>query len=208
MAPSVDHQRWVCFVFKFTDSTLWHRVNRISTTDQSWYSYCILCARTFKFCRSHYDLYWSCICWTWWRHQMETFSSLLAMCGESTGPQWILLTKASDAVLWYFLCAWTKGWVNNRDVGDLTRHGARYDVTVMSGDHCEVNICPNANEHSFRDSFFLTETPTMNPVLQSISKDGFNTLCLCFGKPNPDSSWNDPSRLCRWIRMKAVDSDG
>ena len=27
--------------------------------------------------------------------------------------------------------AWTNGWVNNRDAGDLRRHCAHYDVTVM-----------------------------------------------------------------------------
>ena len=26
---------------------------------------------------------------------------------------------------------WTNGWANNRDAGDLRRHGAHYDVTVM-----------------------------------------------------------------------------
>ena len=35
--------------------------------------------------------------YTWWRHQMETFSTLLA------GHRWIPLTKASDAELWCFL---------------------------------------------------------------------------------------------------------
>ena len=35
----------------------------------------------------------------WWRHQMETFSALLALCGEFTGDRWIPLTKASDAEL-------------------------------------------------------------------------------------------------------------
>ena len=36
----------------------------------------------------------------WWRHQMETFSALLALlCGEFTGYR----TKASDAELWFFL---------------------------------------------------------------------------------------------------------
>ena len=62
----------------------------------------------------------------WWRHQMETFSALLAL---SAG---IHLTKASDAELWYFslLFASTNDWVNKRDAGDLRRHRARYDVTV------------------------------------------------------------------------------
>ena len=41
---------------------------------------------------------------SWWRHQMETFSALLAICaGNSPGPRWIPRTKASDAELWCFL---------------------------------------------------------------------------------------------------------
>ena len=27
-----------------------------------------------------------------------------------------------------FICVWTNGWVNNRDAGDLRRHGGHYDV--------------------------------------------------------------------------------
>ena len=50
--------------------------------------------------------------------------------GESTGHRWIPLTIASDAEL-FFICAWTNDWVNNREAGDLWRHGAHYDVTVI-----------------------------------------------------------------------------
>ena len=55
------------------------------------------------------------------------------LCGEFTGHRWIPHTKASDAVLWclFFICAWIKGWVNNREAGDLRRHRTQYDVTVM-----------------------------------------------------------------------------
>ena len=38
----------------------------------------------------------------WWRHQMETFSTL-PLCGEFTGHRWLPLTTASDVELWYFL---------------------------------------------------------------------------------------------------------
>ena len=38
---------------------------------------------------------------TWWRHQMEIFSALLALCEGS--PPVVSLTKASDAELWCFL---------------------------------------------------------------------------------------------------------
>ena len=44
------------------------------------------------------------VSFSWWRHQMETFSAQLAICaGELTGPPWIPHTKASDAELWCFL---------------------------------------------------------------------------------------------------------
>ena len=44
---------------------------------------------------------------SWWRHQMETFSAFLSLYeGKSTGHRWISLTKASNAELWCILwCA-------------------------------------------------------------------------------------------------------
>ena len=56
------------------------------------------------------------------------------LCGEFTGHRWILLTKASDrgALVFSLICAWINGWVNNRGAGNLRRHRAHYDVTVMS----------------------------------------------------------------------------
>ena len=66
---------------------------------------------------------------TRWRHQVETFSALLAICvGNSPVPR-----KASDAELWYFFfnCARLNGRVNNREAGDLRRPRAQYDVIVM-----------------------------------------------------------------------------
>ena len=55
------------------------------------------------------------------------------LCGEFTGHRWIHRTKASDAELWCFLWStpWIKGWVNNREAGDLRRYRAHYDVIVM-----------------------------------------------------------------------------
>ena len=34
------------------------------------------------------------------------------------------------ALMFSWICAWTNGWVNNRDAGDLRRHHAHCDVTV------------------------------------------------------------------------------
>ena len=35
------------------------------------------------------------------------------------------------ALMFSLICAWIHGWVNNREGGDLRRHRANYDVTVM-----------------------------------------------------------------------------
>ena len=37
------------------------------------------------------------------------------------------------ALIFFLIGAWTKGWVNNRDAGDLRYHRTHYDVTVMHG---------------------------------------------------------------------------
>ena len=35
------------------------------------------------------------------------------------------------ALMFFFICTWTISWVNNRYAGDLRRHHAHYDVTIM-----------------------------------------------------------------------------
>ena len=70
---------------------------------------------------------------SWWRHQMETFSALLALCaGNSPVPvnsphkgQW------RGALMFSLICTWINAWVNNREAGDLRRHRAHYGVTMM-----------------------------------------------------------------------------
>ena len=58
--------------------------------------------------------------------------------------------RRRGALKFSLICAWTNGWVNSRDAGDLRRHRAHYDVTVMryiytipsqgmsSGDHSVI----------------------------------------------------------------------
>ena len=56
--------------------------------------------------------------------------------GGFTGYRWIPHTKASDAEVWGFLRSAPEEVVekNNRDAGDLRRHCAHYDVTLMFSD--------------------------------------------------------------------------
>ena len=68
---------------------------------------------------------------TWWRHEMETFFPVTGtLWGEFIGefPSQKPVTRSFDfSLIW----AWTKVWANNRNAGDLWRHCAHYDVTVM-----------------------------------------------------------------------------
>ena len=69
----------------------------------------------------------------WWRHQMETFSALLAICaGIHRSPvnsphrgQW------HGALTFSLICVWKNDWVNNREAGDLRRYRTHYGVIVM-----------------------------------------------------------------------------
>ena len=58
-----------------------------------------------------------------------------------TGPLWGKLPVTvgffsqrplTQALVFSFICAWTKGWANNRDAADLRRHRVHHDATVMS----------------------------------------------------------------------------
>ena len=70
----------------------------------------------------------------WWRHQMETFSALLAICAGIHRSPVNSLHKGQwhGAFMFSLICAWINLWVNNREAGDLRRYRAHYDVIVMS----------------------------------------------------------------------------
>ena len=73
------------------------------------------------------------IAYSWWRHQRKhflrywTFVRVIYRSSVRSphNGQW------RGALVYSLICAWTNGWVNSRDAGDLWRHRAYYDVTVM-----------------------------------------------------------------------------
>ena len=70
---------------------------------------------------------------SWWRHQIETISALLAFVrGIHRSPvnsphkgQW------RGSLMFTLICAQINGWVNNGEAGDLGRNRTHYDVIVM-----------------------------------------------------------------------------
>ena len=71
----------------------------------------------------------------WWRHQMETFSALLALCAENSPVTGAVNSchkgQSCGALMFSLVCAWINVWVNNREAGYLRRHRAHYHVTAM-----------------------------------------------------------------------------
>ena len=60
---------------------------------------------------------------SWWRHQMETFSALLALCAGNSSVTGELPTQGQwrGALKFSLICAWIHGWVNNREAGNLVK---------------------------------------------------------------------------------------
>ena len=75
----------------------------------------------------------SCFLESWWRHQMETFSPLLALCAGNSPvpgefPAQRPVTQSFDV---FFDLRLNRRWVNNGEAGDLRCHCTHYDIIVM-----------------------------------------------------------------------------
>ena len=70
---------------------------------------------------------------SWWHHQMDTFSSLLAFCVGNSPTTGEFLPKGQwrRALMFSLICVWINSWVNNHESVGLRRHQAHYDVILM-----------------------------------------------------------------------------
>ena len=97
-----------------------------------------------------------------WRHQMETFSALLALCaGNSPVPansphkgQW------RGALMFPLICVWINDWVNNREAGDLRRHRGHYDVSVMD----KTDLVQTTTKHNKTPAVCMMKCTSGNPL--------------------------------------------
>ena len=66
-----------------------------------------------------------------WRHQMEIFSTLLALCAGNSSVNSPHKGQWRGALMFSLMCVWTNSWSNNGYAGDLRRHHVHYEVTVI-----------------------------------------------------------------------------
>ena len=69
----------------------------------------------------------------WWRHQMETFSALLAICAGNSPVPGEFHTQRPVMRIFdvFFDLRPNNDWANNGEAGDLRRRRTYYDVSLM-----------------------------------------------------------------------------
>ena len=88
---------------------------------------------------------------TWWRHQMETFSALLALCAGNSPVTGEFPSQGQwrGALMFSLICTWIYGWVNNLKAVDWK--GLRVHYDVRQSNEQELDWCRWS---------FLNEYPT------------------------------------------------
>ena len=148
----------------------------------------------------------------WWRHQMETFSALLAICvGNSPVPsefphkgQW------RGALMFSLICAWINRWVNNREGGDLRRHRTHYDVIVMIlsfvfvRSHQQVSILLRV---PFHGRFIVRDLNSMENWFSCNSISGYNITTKFYTCHNsiavmPCAEFHNDHLTTTWISVE------
>ena len=84
---------------------------------------------------------------------METFSALPAFCVGNSPVNYPNIGKWRGALMFSLIFAWTNGWVNNHEAGDLIRHRAHYDVIVMLPSCCRGNAITIATTSELKARF-------------------------------------------------------
>ena len=64
------------------------------------------------------------------------------------------------ALMFSLVCAWTNGWVNNRDTGDLRYYRAHYDVTVtvMRQPKCHAVVAKKIDCHFWKYDLWILQS--------------------------------------------------
>ena len=117
---------------------------------------------------------------SWWRHQMETFSALLALCAGHSPVMVNSPHKGQwrEAFMFSLICAWINDWVNNREADDLRRHRGHYDVNVM--------ITRDTPSYTSDRLCHIWEKSTQEPSCYRAARKMCSTLVIFVAKSGPN----------------------
>ena len=137
---------------------------------------------------------WIAITWThddlgysWWRHLMETFYALLALCAGNSSVTNEFSHKGlwRGALMFSFIRPWMKGWVNNDEAGDMRLHGAHYDVIVIWRIHRSLGFTlrPRQNGRLFPCDMFKRNF--LNKNVELLNKISLKFVLRFYINSNP-----------------------
>ena len=99
------------------------------------------------------------------------------------------------ALMFSLICTWINGWVNNGKAGDLRRHRAHYDVTVMTLT-ITINTPPTnlqPHENAFGELPICSETQPWLGVLEATGLNKYNKQRVLV---HGHQGWNIRHGLC------------
>ena len=108
------------------------------------------------------------------------------LCGTFTRHRWISPHEGQwrGALMFSLICVWINGWVNTREAGDLRRHCANYDGTVM----CEITLHQTT----------IKQRCKINPVHIVLYCIASRCIVSCYIPPH----WFGPQSLYWWISIQ------
>ena len=132
---------------------------------------------------------------SWWRHQMETFSALLALFGEFTGHQRIPHTKPVTRNFDVFFDLrlnqqWSKQW--RRRWFETPSHSLRHHCNAYAVYHRvqgKYHLMPRLTTHQSQDEFLESQ---LGGNRQEIVAAGKTIDCPCRCSVASQSSWKTP----------------
>ena len=134
------------------------------------------------------------------RNQMVTFSALLTLCAGNSLVTSESQSQRSAMQMFSLICAWTYGCVNIRDTGDLRRHRAHYDVTVM------FSSCENAMSFIWKYLYATTNDHwTLFPVVARGHQPASYYLKQCWPRFMPHYGVTSPKWMKCIIQKGAIE---
>ena len=81
------------------------------------------------------------------------------------------------ALMFSLICAWTNGWVNNRDAGDVRHHRSHYDAIVMDTHHF-ILLCQAFNTRNPISTFSWLFEKSYQLQFRVIHEDTVEYKCM------------------------------
>ena len=107
------------------------------------------------------------------------------------------------ALIFSLICAWTNGWANNRDAGDLSRHRAHYNVTVMQWGTLILYSAMRYNTIDLKQKEY--DIKVISLACHGFQINGNYTVCLTgCSSWQQIWNWNNPNAVGR--RDEKIDS--